>query len=137
MKSLSQHVLFFPCISMLFITGCDLLSGRLPAPTTPPPKTTGNALALLALGDFNDDKYLDVANVNTEDKTVTVVFGNGDGSFGTIPSANYNVSEGASSIVVLDADGENGLDIAVLDSADGTISLLLNDGAGVFAAHGS
>jgi len=57
----------------------------------------------IAVGDFNGDGILDLAVPSFQDGTVTVLLGNGDGTFRAAPSPA--TAEGAYAIVVADFNG--------------------------------
>jgi hypothetical protein len=87
----------------------------------------------VALGDLNDDGYLDVvlaneANVETN-VYVTVLFGNGTGHFNS--PTNY-VAVYSRSLVLADFNHDGKLDIAVNGEYD-SIGVLLNNGNGTFS----
>ncbi|MHC4416452.1 MAG: FG-GAP-like repeat-containing protein [Planctomycetota bacterium] len=80
--------------------------------------------------DFNRDGFVDicVANINTH--TVSILLGNGDGTFA--PQQVVNVGLQPRGIAVLDADGDGDIDIVNTNSGSSDMSILLNDGRGVF-----
>ena len=86
--------------------------------------------------DFNHDGNTDicVANINTD--SVSILLGNGDGTYG--PQQEILVGDAPRGIAVLDVDGDGDLDIVNTNSGTNppgnNMSLLLNDGSGVFAA---
>jgi hypothetical protein len=84
----------------------------------------------LAVGDFNNDGNLDivVANENSNPSTVSVYLGNGDGTFKT--PIDSNTTQPNEFVVVGDFNGDNKLDIAVIDTP--YISILLGNGNGTF-----
>ena len=92
----------------------------------------GNGAAGIALGDFNGDKILDLAIPNSDDNGVSILLGNGDGSFGA--ATDYTAGDYPSSIAVADFNGDGDLDIAVANGERDTVSILIGDGAGAFAA---
>jgi FG-GAP-like repeat len=85
-------------------------------------------------GDFNSDGKLDLAVANYNDNTVTVLLGNGDGTF--LPATGLPVSVGANptDLVSADFDGDGKLDLAVANSTDNTLTILLGNGDGTFTA---
>ena len=86
-------------------------------------------VAGLVTGDFNGDNKLDLAIANQFPGSVTIVLGNGDGSFQ--PGVTYAVSGNPGSLVAGDFTGNGRLDLATANF-DGTTSLLLGNGDGTF-----
>jgi hypothetical protein len=83
--------------------------------------------------DFNRDGHTDIAVVNIDTNTVSILLGNGDGSFA--PQQQVTVGGAPRGIALLDADGDGDIDIVNTNSsaaAAQSMSLLLNNGAGVF-----
>jgi uncharacterized repeat protein (TIGR01451 family) len=101
-----------------------------------------NAAAFLAgsgpytevTADFNADGKLDLAVVNRNANTVSIMLGNGDGTFQG--HVDYPVGSGPDSIVVGDFNGDGKLDLAVsCDVNTNTVSVLLGNGDGTFQSH--
>jgi hypothetical protein len=103
---------------------------------------SGNSVAI---GDFNGDGKPDLVVVNNAGNNVSVLLGNGDGTFPAAP----NYSTGSSSdysggVAVADFNGDGILDLAVINPAvidpagmgvsPGTLSILLGKGDGTFQA---
>jgi hypothetical protein len=91
--------------------------------------------ASVAVGDFNGDGIPDlvVANQGVPFKangTVTVLLGNGDGTF----RAGQSFAAGSNpfAMAVGDFNGNGILDLAVANPADGTVDILLGNGNGTF-----
>jgi hypothetical protein len=98
---------------------------------------TGTGPAAVATGDFNGDGNLDlvVANENCQDQScsasgVSVLLGIGDGTFQ--PKIDYATGTGPAALGVADFNGDGKLDLAVVNSVDGTVSILLGNGDGTF-----
>jgi VCBS repeat protein/List-Bact-rpt repeat protein/FG-GAP repeat protein len=83
-------------------------------------------------GDFNGDGKTDVAVANINANTISVVLGNGDGTFQA--PVSYAVGNGPAGIVAGYFKGDGKLDLAVANSMDGTVSILLGNGDGTFQA---
>jgi len=83
--------------------------------------------------DFNADGLADACVVNIDDNSVSVLIGRGDGTFQ--PQKLITVGSIPRGVAVLDADGDGDTDIINTNSGGaGNLTLLLNDGAGNFAA---
>ncbi len=82
----------------------------------------------VAKGDFNSDGKMDLVVANQTGNNVSVLTGNGDGSFST--PINYAAGNGPRAVVTGDFNGDGKLDIAVADAAGNNISVLINNGAG-------
>ena len=81
----------------------------------------------IAVADFNGDGKLDMAVAST---SVTVMLGNGDGTFQT--ALNSAAGPQPSSIAVGDFNGDGKLDVAVTDASTFSIYILLGKGDGTF-----
>jgi VCBS repeat protein len=84
--------------------------------------------------DFNGDGRADVAVANIASNTVSVLLGNGDGTFG--PRTDYPVPV-PYSVTVGDFNGDDFLDLAALSNnyPFGTVSVFLGNGNGTFQLH--
>ena len=85
-----------------------------------------------AVADLNKDGKVDVAvtNDNSAGGTVSVLLGNGDGTFGSpVP---YPVEFGPLSVAIADFDGDGNPDLAVANATSNTVSLLRGNGDGTF-----
>ena len=112
--------------------------GAAPAPSGPgqtlfamaincPSPTDGGAIAT---GDFDGDGHLDVVVMSRGGRTVTLMRGNGDGTFSArapvaLPGAPIGVVAG-------DFNGDSHLDLAVGMSQPPAVTILLGDGHGGF-----
>lgn len=103
-----------------------------------PINASGSEPGSIVVGDFNKDGKLDFAvssTGNSSPNTVSVSFGNGDGTFQT--PANYALDSQSSnggnviSIVSTDFNGDGYPDIAALSNR-GLMEVLLNKGDGTF-----
>ena len=93
----------------------------------------------MAVGDFNGDGKLDlvIANAQVPNEAVSVLLGNGDGTFQ--PPVNYSTGGSPDSVAVGDFNGDGKPDLAVVSSTIGGVggsylSILLNRGDGTFQA---
>jgi hypothetical protein len=89
--------------------------------------TVGNRPQAILAADFNNDGKLDLGIANSGDGTVTLLLGNGDGTFTPSADSPYPVGSGASGLAVADFNGDGKLDLAVVNASDGTgtVSILL------------
>ena len=83
-------------------------------------------------GDFNRDGHIDLVVGNIATDTISVLLGNGDGSFA--PQQQIAVGDAPRGVAVLDVDGDADMDIAVANFNSSNLCVLLNNGAGVFGA---
>lgn len=93
---------------------------------------TSSAPFAVAVGDFNGSGKLSVATANHGANTVSVLLGNGDGTFAApVDYATGNLPTG---VLAADFNNDGILDLAVSNSADGTVSVLLGNGNGGFGS---
>lgn len=94
------------------------------------------AVTAVAVGDFDNDGRADLAivNANATDNNVTVLLGNGDGTF-KVP-INYTVGPGATSIIAGDFNGDARTDLAIVCSGDNNVYVLNGNGIGAFTNGG-
>ena len=94
--------------------------------------TVGTLPFANAVGDFNGDHILDIAVVNYNSNNVSVLLGNGDGTFQ--PAVNYAVGVEPSAITAVDLNNDGAIDLAIADEINRTVAALINknDGTGTF-----
>jgi hypothetical protein len=93
--------------------------------------SAGTLPVSVAVGDFNGDGKPDMAVTNLHDKTVSVLLGNGDGTFQA--AVDYSTAGGYPiSIAVGDFNGDGKLDLAVANYASSTVSVFNGRGDGTF-----
>jgi hypothetical protein len=97
-----------------------------------PAEPVGDRASPSEPSDFNRDGFVDIAVANINDDTVSILLGNGDGTYA--PQQTIAVGLTPRGIAVLDVDGDGDVDIANTntDSNPLNMSVLLNDGSGVF-----
>ena len=83
---------------------------------------------VIVTGDFNGDGKLDMAVANIDSSDVSILLGNGDGTFQ--PAKNIVIAGGAGPIITGDFNGDHKLDLAVGSETNAT--LLLGNGDGTF-----
>src|SRR5206468_6958219 len=96
----------------------------------------------VAVGDFNGDGRLDLVVSNAGVNTVSVLLGNGDGTFQ--PARSFAAGPNPTSVVAGDFNGDGKLDLAIADYGSNddsnsttvatTVSVLLGKGDGTFQA---
>ncbi len=96
--------------------------------STPTYYPVGNSPSGVAVGDFNGDGKQDLAVVNNADQTVSILLGNGDGTFQTAVSGALGTYP--LSVVVGDFNKDGKLDLAVSDGL--VVIILLGNGDGTF-----
>ena len=84
----------------------------------------------IVAGDFNGDGRTDLAVANYGSNDVSVLLGNGDGTFQT--QVTYAVGTGPDAIVAGDFNGDGRTDLAVANYGSNDVSVLLGNGDGTF-----
>jgi hypothetical protein len=92
--------------------------------------TGGSGPDSVATGDFNKDGKSDLVVANDLGSNLSVLLGNGNGTFQ--PEVSYTTDAYPDSLVVADLNGDGNLDIAVRSQYSFTISVLLGNGDGTF-----
>jgi hypothetical protein len=97
--------------------------------------SAGSGPYSVAVGDFDGDGRLDLAVTDGGDNSgngqgVSVLLGNGDGSFQ--PPRTFSAGIAPSSVAVGDFDGDGRLDLAVANVGSNNVSVLLGNGDGTF-----
>ncbi|MGH8174221.1 MAG: FG-GAP-like repeat-containing protein, partial [Rhodanobacteraceae bacterium] len=99
-------------------------------PILEPPTPIGAEASPSTVSDFNNDGLMDVATGNSQSSTASIALGSGDGHFSSVQSRD--VGARPHGIVALDVDGDADLDLVVASENGQSLTLLINDGAGVF-----
>jgi hypothetical protein len=95
----------------------------------------------VASGDFNRDGKIDLAVANVTGGTVSILLGNGDGTFKT--QTQIAAGYGPIALAVGDFNGDGKLDLAVANNGNksnghpGTVTMLLGNGRGGFRTGGT
>jgi hypothetical protein len=84
----------------------------------------------IATADFDNDGNLDLATVNLDGAPLSVLLGNGDGTFRN--PVNYGSVSFGSSLAVADLTGDGNLDIVVANTYSNILTVYYGDGTGAF-----
>lgn len=99
-------------------------------PFLQPPSPVGRRVSPSEPYDFNHDGNADLAAANINDNTVSVLLGNGDGTFK--PQQLITVGAAPRGIAVLDVDGDGDGDLVNTNFTSNNLTLMRNNGDGVF-----
>jgi len=88
----------------------------------------------ITAADFNGDGNPDLAIVNQATKNVTILAGNGNGSFTEFPNSPLAVGNLPVAIASGTLSGGNGPALAIVNQQDDTLSVYLGNGDGTFVA---
>ncbi|HET6142259.1 MAG TPA: FG-GAP-like repeat-containing protein [Candidatus Acidoferrales bacterium] len=94
--------------------------------------TVGAAPSSIATGEFDttNNTNADLVVTNSTDNTVSVLLGNGDGTFGT--QNVFATGKGPAGVATTDFNADAKADLAVTNQNDSTVSILLGNGDGTF-----
>ena len=96
--------------------------------------STGTGPIAMTSSDFNSDGNLDLAIANETTNNVTVLLGNGNGTFYLAPSSPFAVGKFPVAIASADLNLDGHPDLAIVNQVDNTVSVELGNGDGTFAA---
>jgi Flp pilus assembly secretin CpaC len=96
---------------------------------------TGQDPVAVVSGDFTSNGNVDLAAVNHSSNTVTILLGNGNGTFTT--GVTLTTGNGPVAAVTADFNGDGIPDLAVLNQTDNTVSIFLGNGDGTFTLKGT
>ena len=115
----------------LFWPGLDRLEDRTVLSFfTSPTFAVGTSPDAQAVGDFNGDGKPDLVVVNQGANTMSVLLGNGDGTFQ--PKTDYATGTSPEGVAVGDFNGDGKADVAVANTGSDSVSILLGNGDGTF-----
>jgi Bacterial Ig-like domain (group 3)/FG-GAP-like repeat len=106
------------------------------SPANGSPITVGNFPEAVKIGDFNGDGLQDLAVANAKDDTISILLGNGDGTFTEASGSPVSVGSFPFFLAVADFDGNGTADIADSNQNGNTITILLGNGDGTFTEAG-
>ena len=109
--------------------------GTFQNPITPPP-TTGVGPISIATGEFNtkNNTNVDLAVANQTDNTLTILLGNGGGTFTTASGSPIKTGKHPTSVVTATLIAGGQFDLLVANQQDNTVSIFMGNGDGTFAA---
>jgi hypothetical protein len=122
---MSRHVISLFCVGILLLLGSiapDTAEAGILFQARTDYVIDGHPQAI-ERGDLNGDAALDLVVANSQKNGVSVLLGNGDGTFQ--PPVDYGAGEYPSAIAAADLDGDGALDLAVANYAGDNISVLL------------
>ncbi len=93
----------------------------------------GSTTQFVAAGDFNADGKLDLAVADQGSSAISILLGQGDGTFGT--PTTYRTGASPFSIAIGDFNGDGKLDLVVANAGSNTVSILLGQGDGTFGTQ--
>lgn len=88
----------------------------------------------MASSDFNSDGNLDLAIVNQTTNNVSILLGNGNGTFTQAANSPFAVGNLPVAIATGDLNVDGHPDLAIVNQADSTLSVFLGRGDGTFTA---
>ena len=95
----------------------------------------GTNPASVAVGDLNGDGRPDLAVANNAGNDVSVLLGNGNGTYQA--AVNYAAGSSPASLAIGDLNGDGRQDLAVANQGSNDVSVLLGTGNGAFTAPAS
>ncbi len=110
--------------------------------------TVGNQPTSIAAGDLNGDGLTDLAVANAENRSVSLMIGQANGTFAVQPELNFvgeaiSINAGGndsgldgfrSTVIMADFNGDGRLDLALANSLDPRVRVALQNADGSFAA---
>src|SRR5438552_8737171 len=113
-------------------TSLFLVWSVFPSPAPAMDLAVGASPYSVAMGDFNGDGHLDLAVANGGSNDVSVLLGNGDGTF--TPARNFDAGLGGGPLWVAAGDFKlyRKLDLVVANSSSDSVGVLLGNGDGTF-----
>jgi hypothetical protein len=96
------------------------------------PFVAGSNPSWVTSADFNGDGKKDLAAANYSSSNVSILLGNGDGTFRA--PVNYAVGGGPSAAAAGDFNGDGRMDLVTANIVSNDVSILLGNGDGTFHA---
>jgi len=117
-----------PNVALLGTNGLSFLLTQTPG--------TGNQPIFVATADVNGDGSLDLISANFGANTLTVLTNNGSGAFTTAQTVTvgFGVSSNPIGVTAADVNGDGSVDLISANYGENTLTVLTNNGRGVFSA---
>jgi Bacterial type II and III secretion system protein/FG-GAP-like repeat len=96
--------------------------------------STATGPVAMTVADFNGDGNPDLAILNQSTRNVTILKGNGDGTFTEFPNSPLAVGNLPVAITSGTLGGSNGPALAIVNQQDNTVSVYFGNGDGTFVA---
>src|ERR1043166_7501197 len=135
MKIITPGTAAAAIVSLLFCCICQrsALAASAPSFQLAGPFGVGSYPIALAVGDFNKDGLSDLAVANQQSDNVSVLLGNGDGTF--LVATQFAAGTYPEAVAIGDFDGDGKADLAVANATTpGMVSVVLGRGDGSFEA---
>ena len=97
------------------------------------PFAVGKTPVAIASADLNGDSHTDIVVVNQADNTISVLLGNGDGTFVSAVNSPLATGQAPTAVTIADFNGDSLPDIAVTDPQTDSVSVYLGLGQEQFA----
>ncbi|MBI3804505.1 MAG: VCBS repeat-containing protein [Nitrospirae bacterium] len=101
--------------------------------TTEVSLSTNGPIAIVT-ADFNNDGKQDLATLNLSTVDLSLIFGNGDGTFQSPLPVPFS-GNGPIALLAVDLNNDTWMDLVVVFGSDNQIAILLNDGSGGFPSQ--
>ena len=120
-------------VSILLGSGKGTFTEASGTPPAGSPIAVGKSPVAIATGDLNNDSHPDLVVVNQTDNTISVLLGNGDGTFTAATNSPLATGQAPAAVTIADFNADGNPDIAVTDPQSDSVSVYLGLGQGLFA----
>ena len=94
----------------------------------------GRSPGSVEAADLNNDKFIDLAVTSETDSSVTILLGNGNGSFIEATGSPFFAGPQPNDIVLKDLNKDGNADLAIANHEQKFLTVLLGNGKGIFTA---